>query len=113
MILIFNDLSKAPLYEMPYRDSPDHEIEIFMSFIYLKLLKPNERKEDYKPSDENFPFEVEDKKYVYVGEKLVNFETNEERLNFSSHLGFNDIKHPFAYSGENIYFFLHQNYVPI
>ena len=55
---------------MPYRDSPHHEIEILMSFIYLNSFKPNEHKEDYhkrKLNDENFQFKNEDKKYnTYV-----------------------------------------------
>ena len=41
-VLIFSDLNKAQVYKMPYRDSPQHEIEIVMSFNYLNLLRPNE-----------------------------------------------------------------------
>ena len=54
---------------MPYCDSPHHEIEIVMSFIYLKLFKANEHTEDYhirKPNDENFLFENGDKFFNYV-----------------------------------------------
>ena len=42
MILVFNDLNKAQIYKMQYRDSPHHEIERLMSFNYLTLFKPNE-----------------------------------------------------------------------
>ena len=70
IVLIFSDLNKAQIYKMPYRNSQHHEIEILMSFDYLNVFKPNEHTEDYhtrKPNDENFLFEVGDKKYIYVG----------------------------------------------
>ena len=114
MISIFTDFKKAQIYKIPYRNSP--EIEILMSFDYLHLFRPNEHKEDYhirKPNDESFQFEIEDKRYIHVGEKVSFFKTNDKILNFSSELGFNDIKFPFAHSKENIYFMLHQNYIPL
>ena len=116
LVLIYGDLNKAPIYKMPYRDSPHHEIEILMSFIYLNLFKPNEHTEDYhirKPNDQSFLFKIEELKLIYVGEKLDAFETNDEIVNYSSDLGFNDIKYPFAYSEENIYFMLHQKCIPL
>ena len=61
---------------MPYRDSSNDEIETVMSFNYLNLLKPIEHTENYhirKPNDENFLFEIGDKKYIYVGEKINYF----------------------------------------
>ena len=116
MDLIFSDLNKAQIYKMPYRNSSHQEIEILMSFNYLNLFKPNEHTEDYhtrKPNNENFLFEIEDKKYIYVGEKVISFETNDKIIKYSSELGFNDIKFPFAHSEENIYFMLHQKYIPL
>ena len=74
MVLIFEGLNKAQIYKIPYRNNPRHEIEIIMSFDYLNVFKPNEHTEDYhirKPNDENFLFEIEDKKYIYVGEKVL------------------------------------------
>ena len=103
MLLIFSDLNKTQIYEMPYRDSPRHEIEILKSFNFFKLFKPN---------DENFLFEIEYKKYSYVGKKLVTFETNDKTENCSSDRSFNDIKYPFAYNEKNIYLLLHQKYIP-
>ena len=50
--------------------------------------------------------------YIYVGEKVITFETNDTILNYSSELGFNDIKYPFAYGEDIIYFMLHQKYNP-
>ena len=38
---------------MAHRDSSHHEIELLMSFNYLKLFKPNEHILE-KPNDENF-----------------------------------------------------------
>ena len=57
MVLIFSDLNKPQIYKVPYRDSPNHEIEILMSFDYLHLFRPNEHTEDYhirKPNNANF-----------------------------------------------------------
>ena len=100
---------------MPYRDSPHHEIELVMSFSYLSLFEPTEDTEDYhitKPNYEIFLFEIEVKKYVYVGEKVLTFETNDIILNHSVDLGFTDIKFSRACGEENIYFMLYQNYIP-
>ena len=75
-----------------------------MSFNYLNVLKANDHMEDYhlrKPNDENFLFEIGDKKYTYVGEKVFTFETNDEIVKYSSEHGFNDVKFPFAYGEEN------------
>ena len=47
-----------------------------------------------------------------MGEKVINFETNDTNLNYSSELGFHDIKYPFAYGEENIHFVLHLKYIP-
>ena len=116
MVLIFSDLNKAQIYKMPYRDSPHCEIEILMSFDYQKLFKPNEHTEDYyirKPNDANFLFKIEDKKYIHVGEKLLSFETNDEIVKYCSEYGYNDIKYPYAYGQENIYFMSHQKYILI
>ena len=86
---------------MPFRDSPHQEIKILMTFIFLKLLKPNEHTEDYYirgPNDKNFLFEIEDKKYVYKGETFLNFETTDKKVKYFSEDGFIDLKFPFAYS---------------
>ena len=115
IVLIFTDSKKAQIYEMPYRDSPHHEIEILMSFDYLHLFRPNEHTEDYhirKPNDENFLFKIEDKKFIHVGEKLFSFKSNDEIVKYSSEHGFNDVKFPYAHGKENIYFMLHQKYIP-
>ena len=104
-VLFLTDLYKAQIYEMPYTDSPHHEIEILMSFIFLNLFKPIELTEDYhmrKPNNENFVFEIGDKKYISVGQKLVCFKTSDKIVENSSELGFNDIKFPFAYLEVNI-----------
>ena len=104
MVLIFTDLKKAQIYKIPYRNSPDHENEILMSFDYLHLFRPKK--------DENFLFKIEDKKYIHVGGKLFSFETNDEIVEYSLEHGFNDVKFPFAHGKENIYFMLHQKYIP-
>ena len=48
-----------------------------------------------------------------MGEKLFSFETNDEIVKYSSEHGFIDVKFPFAYGIENIYFMIHQKYIPI
>ena len=95
MVLLFSDLNKAQIFKLPYWDSPHHEIDILMSFDYLNVFRPNEHTEDYhirKPNNENFLFEIEDKKFIHVGEKLFSFETSEEFIEYSSEHGYNDIK---------------------
>ena len=78
IVLIFSDLNKTQIYKTPYKDSPHHETGILMSFNYLNLFKPNECKEDYHsrgPNYKIFLFEIENKYFFYVGEKLITFET--------------------------------------
>ena len=101
---------------MPYERNPHHEIETLRGFNYLNLFKPNEHSEDYHnrgPNDKSFLFQVKDNEYVYVGEKVISFEINEKIVSSSSERGFIDIKFPFAYSDENIYFMLHQKKLTI
>ena len=74
LVLIYSDLRKAHFLKIPYRNNPYHEIEILRSFKQLNLFIPNEHTEDYfnqGPNDKNFLFEIEDRKFVYVGEKLL------------------------------------------
>ena len=106
--MIFTDLRKAQIYKMLYRDSPHQEIEILMRFDYLRVFGPHENKKDG-----NFLFEIENKKYVHVGESVFSFETDDEIENYFSETGYNDVKYPFAHGKENIYFKLHQKYIPI
>ena len=116
MVLLFSDINKSQISKMPYRDSPHREIEILMSFDYVHFFKLNEHTPDYhtrKPNDENFLFKIEDKKYVHGGEKFFRYETSEEIVKYSSEHGFNDVKFPFAHGKENIYFMLHQKFIPL
>ena len=71
MVLIFSDLNKAQSYKMPCRVGSRDELDMVMSFSYLNVFNPNEHTEDYhvrKPTDENFLFEIEDKK-IFMWEK--------------------------------------------
>ena len=108
IVLIFSDLKKGQIYKIPYRNIPHQEIEMVMSFDYLHLFGPDENNKDG-----NFLFEIEKRKYVHVGENLFSFETNDEIDGYTVEHGFNDIKFPFAHGKENIYFLLHQKYVPL
>ena len=78
------------------------------------MFKPNEHTEVYdirKPNDKNFPFEIEDKRYLYEGAKLVSFEKSDKIVEHFSKEKFNVINYPYAYSKENIYFLIHQKYI--
>ena len=108
MVLIFDDLKKAQIYKMPYRNSPHQEIEKVMSFDYLHVFGPDENNRD-----ENFLFEIENKKYIHVGDKLFSFETNDEIVDYFVEHGDNDVKDSFSHGKENIYFMLHQKYIPV
>ena len=103
IVLIFTDLKKAQIYKMPYRDSPHQEIEIFMSFDYLRVFGLDDNNKDG-----NFLFEIENKNYILVGENVFKFETNDEIVKYSSEHGHNDVKYPLAYGKENIYFIPHK-----
>ena len=66
---------------MLYRDSPHHEIEIVMSFKCSNLFKTNELTEYYytrRPNDKNNLFEIDNKKHIFMGEKIVSFETTDK-----------------------------------
>ena len=115
MVLLFTDLNKAQIYKLPYWDSPHLEIEILMSFDYMNVFRPNEQTDYHikKLNNEIFLFKIEDKKYIHVGEKLFSFETSDEIVECFSEHGYNDLKYPYAYGQENIYFMLHRNYIPL
>ena len=46
-------------------------------------------------------------------EKKFTFGTNDIVVNYSSEFGHNNVKYPFAYDEENIYFNLHQKNFPM
>ena len=50
---------------------------------------------------------------MLVGEKVFTFETNDVIVKNSLGNGFNDIKFPYVYGGENIYYILHQKHLPV
>ena len=103
LVLFFSDLNKAQIYKMPYRDNPHHEIESFVSCNFLNLYNTNENK--------NFPFEIEDKDNIYVGEKAIKFQTDDKLVKYFSKEGFNDLHFGCGYGDENIYFMLDQKYI--
>ena len=82
--------------------------------FYLTFLNPIEHKEDYqKANNKNFLFQTGDENYIYDGDKVFSFETNDKIVNYSSDLGFNDIKFPYAYSENISYIMLHQKHFHI
>ena len=110
MVLIFTDLKKAQIYKIPYRNSHHQEIEIVTKFDYQHLFKPFDLD---KETDTNFLFKIEDKKYIYVGDKVFTFETVDNIVEYFSETGHNDVKYLFGLCDENIYYMLYQKYITI
>ena len=77
MVLIFTDLKKAQIYKMPYRNSHQQGIEIVTKFDYQHLFKPFgvDKKHTLEKKLMKTLFKIEDKKYIYVGEKIFTFKT--------------------------------------
>ena len=114
MVLIFTDLKKAQIHKMPYRNSHYQEIEIVTKFDYQHLFKPSgldERTHAIRETNENFLFKIEDKKYIYVGEKKFTFKTIDDIHEYFSETGLNDVKYPFALSKEYTYYVFHEKYI--
>ena len=91
---------------MPYRSSPHQEIEILMNFDYLHLFKPielDEKTHATKQTNKNFLFKIEDKIYIYNGERILTFKTDDEITEYFSEDGYKDVKYPFALSNEIFY----------
>ena len=66
-----------------------------MSSECLNVFKPNEHTEDYhirKLNNESFLVEIEDKHYIYVGEKLISFETNDIIKKFFQNMALTTLK---------------------
>ena len=104
MVLIFTDLKKAQIYKMPYRNSHHQEIEIVTKFDYQQLFKPielDERTHDSRETNGNFLLKIEDKKNIYVGEKIFTFKTIDYIDEYFSVSGLKDVKYAFALSKEN------------
>ena len=108
MVLIFDDLNKAQIYKMPYRDGPYQEIEKIMSFDYKLVFGDN----NYDKIG-NILFVVEDKKFIHVGKDVISFETTDEYVDYVLEYGNNDVKYPIVYGEENTYFILHRKYIPV
>ena len=107
LVLIFTDLNKAQFYKIPYRGNPHREIELLLSFNYFSLFKPNAHTEKVhfrKPNEKKFLFEIADKTSFYIGSEVFSFETNDKVVKYSSEIGSNDNKFPFAHSEENIFY---------
>ena len=99
MVLIFTDLKKAQIYKMPYRNSCHQEIEIVKNFDYQHIFKPFDlvKKTHAKiVTDENFLFKIEDKKYIYLGDKVFSFKPIDDIEEYFSKTKHNDVKYPFA-----------------
>ena len=108
MVLIFTDLKKAQIYKIPYRNSHHQEIEVVTKFDYQHLLKPIGSK-----TYDNFLFKIEDKKYIYIGEKIFTFKTYVDFEEYFSETDHNDVKYLFALGNENLYYMLYQKYITI
>ena len=109
-------MKKAQIYKVLYRKSHHQEIEIVTKFDYQHLFKPfglDERTHARRETNENVLFKIEDKKFIYVGEKIFTFKTIDDIDEYFSETGFNDVKCPFALSNEIIYYMLYQKYITV
>ena len=116
MVLFFTDLKKAQIYKMPYGNSPHQEIEMVTKFDYQHLFRPfgrDERTHATIETNENFLFKIEDKKYIYVGEKIFTFKTIDDFEEIFSESTYNDVKYPFALGKKDIYYMLYQKNITI
>ncbi len=52
-------------------------------------------------------------KYVFIGEKIYEFTSQEEIITFLSPIGGSDVPFPFAISEKNVFFFIEKCFVPI
>ena len=79
------------------------------------MFTPNEHTEKYSyrgQNDKNFLFEIEDRKYVYVGEKIFSFLTTDKIVEYSSNHGLNVVKYSYAHGIENMKFRLCRKFIP-
>ena len=116
MVLIFTDLKQAQIYKIPYRKSHHQEIELVMKFDYQHLFKPFDLDKETHArieTDANFLFKIEDKKYIYVGDKVFSFETVDDIEEYFSETANNDVKYPFGLSDENFFYMLYQKNITI
>uniref|UniRef100_A0A6C0CA85 Uncharacterized protein n=1 Tax=viral metagenome TaxID=1070528 RepID=A0A6C0CA85_9ZZZZ len=51
--------------------------------------------------------------YVFVGDEIYEFKTDDEIIDFIAVVGNNAVPYPVAYGIENAYFFLEKSYIPI
>ena len=77
-----------------------------MSFDYLHLFGPAE-----KLDNGIFLFEIEHKRYIHMGDKIISFETDDVIEGYTVEHGYNDVKYPYACGKGNIYFMLHEKYI--
>ena len=116
LVLIFVDKKKAQIYTFPNRVDEHDIIKLIIDFQYKRVFRPNkhlERCHIGTPKHEHFLFKIGDKEYLYVGECIYTFTTNSNITKYGFYYGFNDIKFPYAYDQENIYYMLDKKYEPI
>ena len=79
-VLVFSDFNKTQVFKMLFRDCLLNGFELPLSSSYLNVFEMNKHTQDYhirEPINGNFLFEIEDKKYVFVGNEVITFETND------------------------------------
>ena len=113
LFLIIVDRKKAQIYTFPNRVSEEDEIKLIIDFKYKKLFRPNKHLERYhigNPKHENFLLKIDKNKYLHVGDDIFTFSSTSNIVNYGFEYGYNDIKYPFAYDEDNIYYMIEQKY---
>ena len=54
---------------------------------------------------------IMNKRYVYIGSEIYQFDTNEEILDYVSPVGNNDVPYPIAFGEKNVYFMLDKRFI--
>ncbi len=67
----------------------------------------------YKSHGNSILIKISDKKYIYVGQIIYSFNTDQAITDYISYMGNSDVPYPVAYSDDYVYFFLDKKIVPI
>lgn len=56
-------------------------------------------------------FQIKPKHYIFVGNNIFSFTTNDNIISYFSHVGNNDVPYPYAIGEENVYFLSQHRYI--
>jgi len=109
---------KKPEEETIEYSEEDWSIDPYDPEFYTKLIG------DYKPQKifiykhlgwvgNSILMKLEKDRYLFVGETIYQFRTDDEILHYNSPIGNSDVPYPFAVGKKYVYFMLDMEYIPI